>query len=76
MTLSPVIREIEPLSRNLKDLSVVGLEALQLIKQGNRAPVNWLDKADAVIKEAKKPYGQVELRIVDSIEKLVMKAKM
>ena len=31
----------------------------------------WLGKADAIIEEAKKPYGQVELWIVDQIEKLV-----
>ena len=75
MYLSPVIREIEPLSENLKNLSEVGLEALQLIKQGEKAPVKWLDKANVMIEEAKKPYGQVELRIVDSIEKLVEKSK-
>jgi hexosaminidase len=71
MNISPIVRELEPLSMNLKNLSQVGLESLQLIKQGNRAPVTWLDKAGAIIEEAKKPYGQVELRIVDPIEKLV-----
>ena len=71
MNLSPIVREIEPLSINLQNISLVGLEALQLIKQNNKAPFDWIDKAGAMIEEAKKPYGQVELRIVDPIEKLV-----
>jgi hexosaminidase len=75
MSSSPIIREIDTLSFNLQNLSQIGLEALQLIKQNNKAPVNWLDKANAMIEEAKKPYGQVELRIVEPIEKLLELSK-
>ncbi|MCK5087350.1 MAG: hypothetical protein KAQ90_07515, partial [Melioribacteraceae bacterium] len=75
MELSPIIREIEILSLNLSKLSEVGLEALVLINNNEPAPVKWLDKASVFIEEAKKPYGQTEIHVVEGVEKLVETAK-
>jgi hexosaminidase len=68
---SPIIKEIEPLSQNLADISKIGLEALVLLREGNSAPIKWLDKADALIEEAREPYGQTEIHVIDGIENLV-----
>ena len=68
---SAIIKEIKPLSQNLSEISQVGLEALVLLREGNSAPIKWLDKANALIEEAKKPYGQTEIHVVDGIERLV-----
>jgi len=72
---SPIIKEIEPLSQNLSKVSQIGLEALALLREGNSAPVKWLDKANTIIEEAKEPYGQTELHVLNGIEALVMVLK-
>ncbi len=69
--LSPIISEIIPMSENLKELSRIGLEAIMLIRNNEKAPVKWKDKATGIIEAAKKPYGQVELRVTAGIEKLL-----
>ena len=68
---SPIIKEIEPLSQNLADISQVGLEALKLLSDGNSASSKWLDKANALIESAKEPYGQTEIHVIEGIENLV-----
>ncbi|NOX67293.1 MAG: beta-hexosaminidase, partial [Chlorobi bacterium] len=68
---SPIIKEIEPLSQNLTDISQVGLEALVLLREGTSAQTKWLDKANALIESAKEPYGQTEIHVIEGIENLV-----
>lgn len=72
---SPVIREMDSLSLNFSNLAMIGIEAMNLIRENEKAPSAWLDKAYAFLELAKKPYGQVELRVVESIEKLIEAAK-
>lgn len=72
---SPIIKEIEPLSQNLADISQIGLEALVLLREGNSAPTKWLDKANALIEAAKEPYGQTEIHVIEGIENLVKAAE-
>lgn len=68
---SPILKEIVPISLNLSKLAEVGSEALNLLRDGNQAPNPWLSKADSVLLEAEKPYGQTEIRIIAAIKKLV-----
>jgi hexosaminidase len=72
---SPILKEIEPLSKNLSDLSTIGIEALDLISKGKKAKSVWLENANAVLEESQKPYGQVEIVIVDAVQKLVEASK-
>ncbi len=72
---SPVLREIEPMSKNLKNISDAGLEAVKLISDNKTVDTNWVDKKMELIKAAKKPYGQVELEMVPAIEKLIKAVK-
>jgi len=75
ISTSPIIKEIEPMSQNLADLSEVGLEAIHMIMKDIHPDNKWLDKANSIIEYSKKPVGQVELKIVEPIEKLVNSVK-
>ena len=69
--LSPILKEIEPMSKNLRDVSNAGLEAIKLISSNQRVDTNWVNQKMELINAANKPYGQVELEMVPSIEKLI-----
>jgi len=71
INVSPILKEIEPLSLNLKLLSETGLEILSLLDKKQKAKGDWLNTTDKLLLEAKKSYGQTELMIVSAVEKLV-----
>lgn len=68
---SPVLKEIEPLSLNLKLLSETGLEIISLLDKKLKQNVTWSKEKENLLLESKKSYGQAELMIVSAIEKLV-----
>lgn len=68
---SPVIKEIEQLSKNLENISISGLESLSLILTNKPVNKQWLDDKLLFVKQAKIPYGQAELMVVSAIEKLI-----
>ncbi len=74
--LSPILREIAPMSLNLKNISEAGSEAVRLISLNQTADKNWLDEKMKLIEAAKKPYGQAELEMVSAIEKLIKAVKI
>ena len=69
--LSPILREIELLSDDLKTISEIGIKALSDYINNIKQDEKWLMEIKAKIDEAKKPRGQTELKVVDAIEKLV-----
>ncbi|MDP3148280.1 MAG: family 20 glycosylhydrolase [Ignavibacteria bacterium] len=75
INLSPILKEIEPLSLNLKLISEAGLETLSLLDKKQKPKEDWIKATDNLLLEAKKPYGQTELMIVSAIEKLVNAVK-
>ena len=72
---SPILKEIEPLSLNLKLLSEKGLETISLLDKKQKPKEDWLKATDELLLEAKKSYGQTELMIVSGIEELVNAVK-
>ena len=74
--ISPILREIEPMALNLKNISGAGLEAVNLISENKTVDKNWVDTRMKLIEAAKKPYGQVELEMVTAIEKLIKAVKV
>ncbi len=74
--VSPILKEIEPMSANLKNISEAGLEAVNLISENKAADKGWTDQKLQLIEAAKKPYGQVELEMVPAIEKLIKAVKI
>ena len=63
--LRDLLREIGPLSANLKRVAEVGLAALARIEVGQSGAVDA-----AVLAEAKKPVAELLLMVVPGVEKL------
>ncbi len=68
---SPVLWEIEPHSSNLSKLANIALTAIDLLKEDESADKNWMNESKNILQESKKPFAQVELMIVNPIEKLL-----
>jgi hexosaminidase len=72
--LSPVLLEIETLSEDLKKISEIGLQGLDMIAAGQKANQAWLDQSKSILEKAKEPRGQTELMVIPAIEKMVEEA--
>jgi len=70
-TQSFLLREIVPLSRDLSAVAATGLQALDYLDRGERAPDAWATQQFALLAEAQKPKAQLLLMIVPSVQKLV-----
>lgn len=68
---SPILKEVEGVSEDLSAIAGAGLEALTHIQSGKKVSKDWLDSKKPALDAAKKPRGQVELVVVDSIAKLI-----
>ncbi|MFA6598860.1 MAG: hypothetical protein WCS69_14140, partial [Ignavibacteriaceae bacterium] len=75
ISLSPILKEIEPLSLNLKLISETGLEVFSFLDKKQKPEEAWLKEKENLLVEAKKPYGQTELMIVSGVEKLINAVK-
>jgi hypothetical protein len=68
---SPILKEITSQSEDLSMASELGLQALQSIESCFDLGQNWYNESKQKLENAKKPRGQVELKVIDPIEKLV-----
>ncbi len=68
---SPVLREIEPVSKRLTDAASSGLEAVDRIQRGETADTSWVNSKLSGLKQDARPAGEVGLVIISPIEKLV-----
>jgi hexosaminidase len=68
---SPVLREIESLSQDLKFVSLAGLEMINAIESGDKLTASQAKEFSKKIENAKKDRAQVELMIVVPVEKLL-----
>ncbi len=71
---SPILDEIAPLSKELSDISSIGLQALNYLMNNKSADFDWMKKSLIQLKNADKPMGQVKLKVVLPIKKLVEQA--
>ena len=71
ISASPVLAEIESMSRDLSEISRLGLLALAMLEGGQKAAAEWKQEQLATLQKAKEPRGQAELMVVSAIEKLV-----
>lgn len=69
--LSPILKEIESMSKDLETVSGIGLEVLVHIKEKSKPDQEWINNTLQKLEKAKEPRGQTELKIVNGIEKLV-----
>ncbi len=69
-----LLKEVTPVSQNLSALSTAGLQALDYLDRGERAPESWRTEQLALVEQAKKPNAQLLLMIVPSVQKLIEKS--
>jgi hypothetical protein len=70
-TQSFLLKEIVPLSQDLSAVSTTGLQALDYIDHGERAPAAWTSQQFALLEQSTKPKAQLLLIVVPSVQKLV-----
>jgi hexosaminidase len=70
-TQSFLLQEIVPLSQDLSAVAATGLQALDYLDRGERAPDAWATQQFALLEQAQKPKAQLLLMIVPSVQKLV-----
>lgn len=66
-----LLKEIIPLSQNLSAVAVTGLQALDYVIRGERAPDSWTAEQFALLQEAEKPEAQLLLMVAPAVQKLV-----
>jgi hexosaminidase len=66
-----LLKEVTPLSRDLASLGAVGLQALDYIDKGGRAPEAWSARQLAIIDQAKKPRANLVLATASAVQVLV-----
>jgi hexosaminidase len=66
-----LLKEIVPLSEDLSAVATTGLQALDFMDRGERAPAAWAIQQFALLEEAHKPKAQLLVMVVPSVQKLV-----
>ena len=70
--VSPILKEIESLSKDLASSAEVGLQTLDYIEKGEKPEEEWIKAKRELLEKAKEPRGQTELMIIPAIEKLIL----
>jgi hexosaminidase len=68
---SPILKEVELLSRNLSSLSQLGLEALNYLQNKNKPDIEWINNADNILDQSSKSYGTVEIAVLSGIRNMI-----
>jgi len=71
----PALKEIISLSESLKNVSLTGLEAVNLIVSGQPADSAWLQTKFELLEEARKPVAECQLAIISGVELLLNSLK-
>ena len=66
-----LLKEIVPLSQDLSAVAVTGLQALDYVNRGERAPDSWTAEQFALLQEAEKPKAQLLLMVAPAVRELV-----
>jgi hexosaminidase len=66
-----LLKEIIPLSQSLQTVATAGLEALDYINHGGRAPASWREQQLTMLKLAAKPQAELLNMVVPAVERLV-----
>jgi hypothetical protein len=60
-----------PLSHGLSSLGAAGLEALDYLDRGDKAPDAWKSQQMALVQQAVQPKAQVILMVASPVQKLI-----
>jgi hexosaminidase len=66
-----LLQEIIPISQDMQALATAGLQALDYLGAGGRAPAAWREQQLAALKQAEKPQAELLNMIVPPVRKLV-----
>ena len=66
-----LLKEIVPQSQDLSMLAAAGLQALDYLDRGERAPGAWAAQQFAFLKQAQKPKAQLLLVVAPPVQKLI-----
>jgi len=67
-----LLKEIVPLSQSLRTVASTGLQALDYLTHGGRAPASWREQQLTMLKLAEKPQAELLNMIAPAVEKLVV----
>lgn len=68
---SKLADEIEPHSKSLSELSVVCLEALDMIRAGKQPGTDWISDKQVMLKAAAGSQGEVELSVLPELTAII-----
>jgi hexosaminidase len=68
---SYLLKELLPVSHSLTSLGGAGLQALDYMDKGERAPDSWRNENVAMCQQAEKPAADLVLAVVPAVQKLV-----
>lgn len=71
---SPIMRDAEPLAKDLSGLSAAGLEALDYLAAGAQPPAEWRAEKLALIARVAATKSEVEFPILPALKQLVIAA--
>jgi hexosaminidase len=71
---SPVMREAEPLARDLSELSAAALEAVEYLAGKVEPPREWRDEKLALVERVAKNRSEMEFPILPTVRRLVIAA--
>lgn len=71
LQLSPVLREMEPMSENIAKLAELGIEAVDIYLSKRKPSKTWHKKVEPILLEAEKPYGQTEIPFAPAVSKFI-----
>jgi hexosaminidase len=72
---SALLKEIDPVSEIITELSTRGLQALDYIASGQKPPDAWQKECASFVERAEKPQAEMLIAIVPPIKKLINAAK-
>ena len=67
-----LLKELIPLSQSLQTVATTGLQALDYLDHGGRAPAAWREQQLTMLKLVEKPQAELINMIAPAVEKLVL----
>jgi hexosaminidase len=71
---SSLVQEVVPISQSLSTLAAAGLQALDYLDRGEKAPTDWKDQQLALAQQAFQPKAQLLLMVAAPMQKLIQAA--
>ena len=75
MATTPLLALAKPRAQQLPGLATAGIEALNYLSKGAKAPAGWKQQNLALIEAAKKPQALVRFTFLSPLEELVNAVK-